>query len=270
MAKQFFNTVGAKLHYEIQGEGFPVTLIHAGIVSMGMWDEQMEALAEKYRPIRYDIRGWGESLEENSDYSDHDDLHDLMRYLEVDQTVLIGASYGGAVAMDMALAHPEMVKAIVLVGSGLSGYEFTNQGYEEDLEELRAAYLIDDKSLAADISARIWVHGQGRTAESVPATVHAKALKMIKHTLELPDEGGNRIELEPPAISRLDEIKQPVLIIVGENDQPDIFEISQLIRDSIPQAEAVIIDGAAHLVNMEKPKEVNRLILDFLDHLFAS
>jgi len=103
------DTAGARIHYEVRGDGFPVVLIHAGVVNMGMWDDQMDALAQNYRPIRYDIRGWGKSVEQNVDYSNYGDLRDLLVYLEVEEAVLAGASFGGTVAIDLAVEHPELV-----------------------------------------------------------------------------------------------------------------------------------------------------------------
>ena len=270
MTTHFMDTVGARIHYEVRGGGFPVVLIHAGIVNMGMWDDQMVALAQDYRPIRYDIRGWGKSVEQNVGYSNHGDLRTLLAYLEVEEAVLVGASYGGSIAIDLALEHPELVKALVLVGSGLGGYEFTNQGFEQELEASRRTYSNGNKALSDEYSARIWFDGQGRARESVSMTSRDRALEMILHTLDLPDEGGDAHELEPQAIDRLDEIEQPLLIILGEYDQQDIFNISWLVRSTVPQAELLTIDDAAHLPNMEKPDEFNRIVLDFLEAQLAA
>ena len=101
-------------------------------------------------------------------------------------------------------------------------------------------------------------------------TSRDRALEMILHTLDLPDEGGDAHELEPQAIDRLDEIEQPLLIILGEYDQQDIFNISWLVRSTVPQAELLTIDDAAHLPNMEKPDEFNRIVLDFLEAQLAA
>ncbi|MGB3717670.1 MAG: alpha/beta hydrolase [Candidatus Promineifilaceae bacterium] len=92
---------------------------------------------------------------------------------------------------------------------------------------------------------------------------------MIRHTFELPDGDGNRLELEPPAIGRLNEIEKPVLIVLGANDQPDIYTISRLLHGTITNAKLEIIMDAAHLPNMEKPAEFNRVVLDFLNHQLA-
>jgi pimeloyl-ACP methyl ester carboxylesterase len=208
-------------------------------------------------------------VEQNVDYSNYSDSRDLLVYLEVEEAILAGASFGGTMAIDLALEHPELVQALVRVGSGLGGYEFTNQGFEQEIEALCKAYSKGDKALSAEYSARIWIDGQGRASESVSAPFRDKALEMIIHTLELPDEGGDVHELEPQAIDRLDEIEQPLLVILGEYDRQDIFDISLLLCSSVPQAELLIIDDAAHLPNMEKLDEFNQIVFDFLEAQLA-
>jgi pimeloyl-ACP methyl ester carboxylesterase len=266
MSDCYADIEATSIHYEGRGQGYPVAAIHAGIVNMAMWDEQMDALSEYYQMIRYDIRGWGKSAENDQDYSDHGDLYALLSFLEVEKAVLIGASFGGGVAIDLALAYPEVVEALVLVGPDLGGYKFTKEGHEREHEALQAAYEAGDKALAAEYAAQIWIDGRGRTSADVAETVRAKALEMIRDTFELPDSEGNRIELEPPAIERLDEIDIPVLVILGEYDQPDIYTISRLVHRSVPNARLEIIKDSAHLPNMEKPAEFNEIVLDFLKH----
>ena len=266
MSDQYADIAATSIHYEGRGQGYPAAAIHAGIANMGMWDEQMDALGEHYRMIRYDIRGWGRSAENDQAYSDHGDLYALLSYLEVERAVLIGASFGGSIAIDLALAHPKVVGALVLVGPDLGGYEFTRKGHEREHEALQAAYEMGDKEPAAEYAAQIWIDGQGRTSEDVAEHVRARALEMIRHTFDLPDGEGNRMELEPPAIGRLDEIDIPVLVVLGEYDQPDIYAISRLVHRTVPNARVEIIKDAAHLPNMEKPAEFNEVVLDFLTH----
>jgi pimeloyl-ACP methyl ester carboxylesterase len=140
MIYQFADVNGTRIHYEERGEGTAVILIHAGVVNMGMWDDQMDAFAQQHHVIRYDIRGWGETAVPPAPYSDHEDLHGLLTYLGVETVVLIGCSWGGKIALDYALTYPEIVVGLVLVGSGLGGYEFTMEGMAERAEAMSAAY----------------------------------------------------------------------------------------------------------------------------------
>lgn len=95
MSFDFADINGTKIHYEVRGEGTAVTLIHAGIVNLHMWDEQMEALAQNHQVLRYDVRGWGETAAPPATYTDHDDLRGLLQHLGIAQTAIVGCSGGG-------------------------------------------------------------------------------------------------------------------------------------------------------------------------------
>ena len=73
--------------------------------------------------------------------------------------------------------------------------------------------------------------------------------------------------MDPPAVDRFAELKMPMLVVVGELDMPDIHEIADLLLTADPNAEKVVIEGAAHMVNMEKPEEFNRVVLEYLEEL---
>ena len=87
MSYQFAKVNGTRIHYDVQGEGTAVTFIHAGIVDLGMWDEQVAVfVAAGYRVIRYDLRGWGETVMPAGEFSDVDDLRGLLGHLGVEKT----------------------------------------------------------------------------------------------------------------------------------------------------------------------------------------
>jgi 3-oxoadipate enol-lactonase len=258
---------GTTLHYQALGRGRPVVLIHAGIANLHMWDEQMLALAGSYRPIRYDIRGWGESLDAPGEYSDHADLRALLQHLGESEAILVGLSFGGKVALDFALSYPELTTALVLVGSAVGGYEFVAADIGDELAAFEAAYERGDKAAAAELEAQIWVDGPQRTSDQVDPTFRAQALALIRHTLELPDGPGQRQEPDPPAIERLAEVDVPVLVLRGEYDTMDIQALARLLTDNIPGATQKVIPDTAHLPNMERPAVFNRLLLDFLNGL---
>jgi pimeloyl-ACP methyl ester carboxylesterase len=71
-------------------------------------------------------------------------------------------------------------------------------------------------------------------------------------------------ELDPPAMGRLAEISAPVLVVVGDLDMPGILEIADAIDENVSGTEVVVMSGAAHMVNMEKPEEFNGIVLEFL------
>src|ERR687894_2826224 len=119
----FAEVNGAALYYETMGAGEPLVLLHAGIADRRMWDRQFEALAERYRVVRFDRRGFGRSPLTDGPYAHHEDLRGLLDGLGIERASLVGCSMGGAAAIDFALRYPERVRAMVLVGSAVSGAE---------------------------------------------------------------------------------------------------------------------------------------------------
>ena len=110
----------------------------------------------------------------------------------------------------------------------------------------------------------MWVDGPRRIPEQVDSNVRQRIYEMQYHafTVPMPDEA-EMLTLEPPAITRLAEIHVPTLLIVGEYDIPDKHELVKQLATEIPQAQQVVIPGAARIVNMEQPAAFNRIVLDF-------
>lgn len=273
MTYQFAEVNGTKIHYEDRGQGTAVVLIHAGVVNLGMWDEQMDDFAKNYRVIRYDIRGWGETANPPLTYSDHEDLYGLLNHLGIAQAALVGCSAGGKIALDFALAYPEMVTALVLVGSGLGGYEFTMEGMAERAETMSAAYERGELDRAVEISTTVWYDGLGRRPDQVNQQGRARVSELIHHTFSLPEDEGERQELAPPAVGRLPNIRARTLVIVGGQDVPDIQRIAGLLQEGLPFVQFVKMKDTAHFTNVEKPVEFNQIVLGFLaasDNLLAT
>ena len=84
MAYQFAQINGTRMHYDLHGDGHPLVLIHSGVSDLRFWDDQMEEFSKKYRVIRYDLRGFGQSGVPDSDYRPVEDLKGLLDHLEID------------------------------------------------------------------------------------------------------------------------------------------------------------------------------------------
>lgn len=266
MSFEFVEVNGTKIHYETRGEGPAVVLIHAGIVNLHMWDEQMAAFAEKYRLIRYDMRGWGLTEQPSGEFSDVADLYGLLQHLGVTQAALVGCSFGGKTAIDFALTQPEMVSALVLVGAAVAGFDWRAADYGEKDAAMEAAYDRGERELSAELETQIWFDGPKRSPEEVDQAARAKVYEMVLDLHQKPEPvASKRIELEPPAIERLAEIEAPTLVIVGQEDVADIRAIGELLAASLPLAEMTIMRDTAHLPNVERPSPFNKLVLDFLE-----
>lgn len=259
---------GAEIAYEVAGSGHPVTLIHAGIADKRMWDAQFATFAERYRVVRYDIRGFGQSSLPAGPYTMREDLRALLQHLGVARTHLIGISMGGSIAIDFTLDYPEMVSALIPVAAGISGEQGApNPELEARWRAINDATERGDLDTANELELQIWVDGFGRTAGPVDPAVreqirvmNAAALARAKEFEQA--EAVNR--LDPPAISRLEEIAVPTLVIVGNCDLPEVVMSAETLATRLPGAQKVMLSEVAHLPPMESPNEFNRLVLDFL------
>ena len=256
---------GAELYYEVAGEGDPLLLLHAGVADSRMWDDQIGVYAHYFQVIRYDLRGFGRSVVPSGPFSHHEDAANLMRFLGIDRANVVGASFGGYVAVDFALEYPEMVRALILCAPIVSGYEPSS-------EEIRQFFGQEDEALergeveaATELNLRMWVDGPQRTRDQVDPAVRERVREMQLHAFSVPvPEGAERLELSPPAITRLAEIKVPSLIIVGELDVPEFLKISDMVGAGIRGARKIVVPGVAHMPNMEKPGLFNQVVLEFL------
>lgn len=257
----FLEVSGGKLYYEVAGEGHPLVLIHGGQMDSRMWDEQFALFSKSYRVIRYDVRGFGKSPASTAVYADEDDLAALLKHLDAGKAYIVGLSLGGRIAIDFALAHSDMLAAIIPVAPGLSGFHFSDD--QSFIESWRAAQAGDWEKVTD-----LWL----KNAYMDPAMGNPKIAPRLRQlALENAHEILNNYLLEkvlnPPAIERLPEIKVPTLIMVGDRDVADIHQICGLLRARVPGAKEIVIQNSGHIINMEQPDEFNRDVLDFLGSL---
>lgn len=270
MTQGFLTVNGARLWYEDTGSGKAVTLVHAGIADHRQWDEQIPALAAHYRVIRYDMRGFGESDMPKGAASLADDIGGVLDALGVERTALIGCSMGGAAAIDFAVTHPERVGALITVGAGLSGAPNHDNPPEQMavMEEAEAAQNAGDIARLNELEARYWCQGFARAADQVKPSVMKRFLEMNSNNNRRyfagEGEGVEFTPLEPPAFGRLGSLTLPTLVIVGSGDEAAVQAIADDIASGIPGARKVVMEGLAHVPNMDEPEEFNRIILEFL------
>ncbi|MBA3330990.1 MAG: alpha/beta fold hydrolase [Actinobacteria bacterium] len=260
---------GARLWYEERGEGPAVVLLHAGIADARMWDEQVDALAEGHRVIRYDMRGYGHSPLPPGPFSHVRDLEALLAHLDCGHVSLVGLSHGGQVALDFALTRPEPVKALVLVAPSLADHEWSPEARRVSDEE-DACYEAGDLDGAVEVNLRAWVDGPLRASDAVEPAVRERVRVMCRRSFELYSEAmaqgepGPSAPLDPPAGARLGEVRAPTLVLVGDADMPDMLTISERLESGIAGARRVVLPGVAHMVNLERPERFTELVLAFL------
>jgi pimeloyl-ACP methyl ester carboxylesterase len=255
---------GARIYYEVTGEGEPLVLVHAGIADSRMWDDQFDDFADGYRVVRYDMRGFGRTEMVEGPFSHHEDLRGLLDFLALDRVHIVGCSMGGGTVLDFALEYPERVGNVVLVGSVIGGFD-PDFGPPKEWDELVAADEAGDLALISELEVRMWVDGPGRSPEDVEASVRDLVREM--NLIALQNEAtelGDEWEPEPPAADRLPDIQAPTLLMIGDEDQPRIFAAADLLEKELPNVRKVIMHGTAHVPNMERPGEFNRVVFDFL------
>ncbi len=256
---------GARLYYETAGAGHPLVFVHAGIADSRMWDDQFQAFADRYRVVRYDMRGFGRSDAPPGPASPPADLAAMLDAQGIEKSYLVGCSMGGSTVLDYTLDHPDRVDGLILVGAGVSGLDPEGVA-QPPYEEASAAAKAGDFDLANELEMRIWVDGIGRMPDQVDPAVRAKVSAMNRALYDR-DAEINAIEWQEPsqpAAGRLEDVRVPTLVLVGDRDQPVIVATAQALGARVPAARLVVLPNTAHVPNMEQPTEFNRLVLDFL------
>ncbi len=262
-----FAPVGnALLAHDDEGAGPAVVLLHAGIADRRMWAPLAAELAGHHRVVRYDLRGYGESSLPPEPFAHHDDLTGLLDGLGIARAALVGCSFGGAVALDAALAHPDRVAALALIGSAVSGHRWS-AAMDALWDQLVGEVDEDDLDAVAAAEVRFWVVGPGRAPADVDPGLVAFAEAMDRRALAaeaaLADVEVRR--LDPPASARLAEVRAPTLVAAGAADAPDVRRLADRLAAGIPAARRLPdVPGAAHLLPLERPQPVAAALITFL------
>jgi pimeloyl-ACP methyl ester carboxylesterase len=262
---QFADINGVRIHYDVQGEGPALVLIHAAIANLNMWEAQMGPFAEHVRVIRYDVRGFGETPDPAGKYTDYEDLKALLDFLEVEKAHILGISNGGRIALDFAVTYPQMVDKLVLVAPGVPGYKVDfDWDTAERGDEFNAAKETGDLEQQAEIWTQVWVDGPDRQPKDLDPDFRRRAKALARHTIELGIGEGEGDIARPPAGERLDTLTMPALVMLGEEDLGGMHLIVDRLEGNLPNVRRVNMANTAHLPPMEKPDEFNRFVLDFL------
>lgn len=243
---------GCRIYYEAAGCGpIAIVLIHGWTCDHTFWDAQVAALKSRYRVIAVDLPGHGRS--------DPPPDHSMKRYAQavnavlekegVPRVILVGHSMGGAVMLEFARLHPARVRAIVAVDAF-----FPEPGWLGPWAE-RAARLQGPD--AAREHARMV---EGMFTEATTPAVRSKILRVMLGT-RAETAAGAMAGLADPSLWREDRIDLPMLEIAAASST---YVTEEGLRRRFPRAQLVRVPGAGHFLHMEKPAEVNRILLDWL------
>lgn len=265
----FYDADDAAIYYEIEGHGPPLVLLHGYALNGAMWELQMLVISQYLTVITVDLRGFGKSSCGKS-WSGNvmaRDLIGMIESLELSDVIMLGFSMSGPVALRVAYEMPEMVSNLILVSSVLpsSGRprakkESNLQKKEMDILRLRGVEAwADAVGLSkGPIVDRIF----NRNPEARPLWDRMIA-RHDPHRLQCMMTARRATQPSENWRPRLAKIKQPTLIVAGEQDS-QFIDSARYLNRKIPNSRLEIIAGAGHMVNLEEPETFNKIVSQFV------
>jgi pimeloyl-ACP methyl ester carboxylesterase len=238
------------------GDGPPLVLLHPGVGDSRIWDPVLTALTARYRVIRYDARGFGQSPAPAVKFSLLRDLVAVLDRYGVQRAAFVGCSQGGGSELGLVLDQPERVSALVLLCPGIPGFPFPEEDEDDELEAAyERAYAAGDVGALAGVMQQVWA-AAGATPAVTEQLRSAARAALSAGDLELED---------PPVYGRLGEISVPAALMVGDADYPPLVESNRQAAARIPGCEFLLVPGMDHLPPLREPG----LVLDLISRTLA-
>jgi len=257
-ADRHLNVPGARLRYRDEGAGHALVLVHGWTLDLDMWEPQAP-LAARRRVLRYDRRGFGLSTGRPSLADDVADLRALLAATGVVRPVLLGMSQGARVVLEFAVRHPGVARGLVL--DGAPPFSAADPDYATDLPMAEFREIAARGGVAA-FRQRWSAHPLMRlvTADTETHALLAAILARYPgHDLLSPAPAPR----ESPDARVLAGIHAPALILNGARDIDSRQRAGSRLRETLPIADHVFVGEAAHLSNLDAPREYNQLISEF-------
>jgi len=254
---------GIDINYAIEGDGPMVTFSHSLACNLSMWDEQVRALKGRYRILRYDTRGHGQTSAPAGAYSlDQlaEDLKGLLDGLGIRETHFVGLSMGGMIGQVFALRHPAMVQSLVLCDTTSRYAPGAAAVWAERIKTVGAQGM---EPMVAPTLER-WFTPPFRARRR---DVMDRVAAMIRSTPAAGYVGCCHALPKINVTERLRDVRCPGLVIVGEDDPGTPVDMAREIHAALPAADLAVLCRASHLSNVEQPEEFNRAVGSFLDKL---
>ena len=251
--------------HDVTGTGPAIVLLHPGLADSRVWEHQLGPFGESHTVVRVDFPGFGRSRIESSLISLSGCVREAMDAAGIERAAIVGVSLGGRAALELAAESPERVAALVLVGPGIDDHVWSAEVESFGAAE-EEALARGDMDAAIETNLQMWLAGPGRTLDAIDPEIRDLVAEMQRDALRAQKEHPDLrlARLDPPASQLLGEIQAPTLIITGDEDVGDIHEIADRLGREIPGARRATMPAVAHLPNLERPEEFNRLVLGFL------
>lgn len=256
----YVSAKGQRLFYTESGKGLPLVLIHGLGSTHEMWWPQMETFARRYRVIAYDCRGHGASSFVRPGYRLEDlgaDLAILLDHLEIPAAALCGISFGGIVAQQFTVSHPERCRALVVCDSFSEVHALGSLGAWLQVPMLR----ILPRPVFARLAATAYPRKRWKLAREeilkAGLTVRRQEVARLRALL-------NKVHLTP----ELWRIVCPTLILAGDR-WATMVRYAEIMHQAIPQSELEIIPDACDPSSLTNVEAFNRIVLGFLNRVCA-
>jgi 3-oxoadipate enol-lactonase len=240
------------LAYDVRGSGTPVLLLHSSVANRQMWDPQWPALAASHQVVRCDLRAFGETPVPAASWNDADDVIALLDHLEIERTAVVGASYGGRIALEVATLAPQRVSRLVLLCPGGDAPSTPDvEAFSTAEDELLAT---GDLEGAVALNVRTWL---GPEAEpQVRQLLAGWQRETFEVQLAAPDDiGPQHPDVDPSTVLA------PTTVVTGAHDLAHFRGIAADLTERIPRSRLVDLPWAGHLPNLERPQEIIDLLL---------
>lgn len=265
---------GGTIAFDEAGQGPAVVLLHEGIADRRMWNREFPLLAREHHVARYDLRGFGASTPATSKFSPVQDLVTLLDRMEAKRPLIVGPSMGGKIALDLTLAHPDKVGALLLIAPGYSGMDY------DQVPGGKATFERDETLSQA--AANAWAAGKLDEAtehlrELWASALSGSALELFRtmvreNAKEVFEERSGQHETREgaPAAGRLNEIRVPTRILVGDRDNPAMPHCANFLGRGIAGAKVELVAGADHLLNLSRPEAFDAALRESVKSLAAT
>lgn len=253
---------GARIYYEVHGEGEPMVLIHGYPLNSGLFRDNVAALAAEYQVITLDLRGFGNSDTPNAEGSVATyaaDTFAVMDELGIDQAIIAGMSMGGMTAFEMYRQAPERFAGLVLIDTA----SIPAGTAEAGLWNGAAAQAQEANGIASLGTYFLGDMLSGATRATDRELVAYLSSIVAEASVAGAVAGGTALAERPDSTGTLSAITVPTLIIVGEEDSLTPVEIAKMMNGGILNSQLVVVPGASHAAVIEAADEVNAAILDW-------
>jgi pimeloyl-ACP methyl ester carboxylesterase len=255
---------GGTVRLRCAGAGVPILLLHGWSLDHRAWTPQIESLADRYRVITLDRRGFGASTAPPGLAAETGDILTILRRLDLDRAVLVGMSQGGRIALRFAVTHPQRVSGLVLQGAPLDG--FAPEPRREDAIPLSSYRALAREGRLAQVRSLWGSHPLMRCA--------APAASQLLDALLADYQGRDLIEPGPdnvaPLANMLADVPVPALVVTGEHDTPWRQLVGDALAYGLPHSRRARVSGAGHLCNLTHPQAFNALVAGFVDRIAAA